>query len=201
MTENGPDIAKGPVARMWAAMRRPSSRYSIATLMVVGGVFGALLIWGGGKALKATDSTAFCLSCHEMQAFAFESHKQSRHFANRSGVRAECADCHVPQDTGAYLVRKVRLVGEVWSNWQGTIATRERYDANRLEMAQRVWADMEATGSRECKSCHSHEAMAAHEQSPEAAAMMKWAVASGTHTCISCHKGVAHQLPIGWDLN
>lgn len=198
MDEIGPTVVQGPIARIWQALSRPSAKRSLGTLLVVGGMLGGALTLAGGWAFQATETNAFCVSCHEMKAFMQPHHERSLHFTNRTGVRATCADCHVPKAWGPRLARKAHLLQEIWWNWQGTIATQDRYDAKRLELAQRVWADMEANGSRECKTCHSHAAMAAHEQSPEAAAMMKWAQDSGTHTCISCHQGVAHVLPEAW---
>lgn len=200
MQETGPTVTPSPIARLWQALARPSAKRSLGALLVVGSVIGASLTLAGGWAFQVTESNAFCLSCHEMKAFVLPAHEKSVHFANRTGVRATCADCHVPQEMGPRLLHKAHLLQEIWWNWQGAIATQERYDAKRLQLAQRVWTAMEASGSRECKTCHSHAAMAAHEQSPEAAAMMKWAQADGTRTCISCHKGVAHQLPEDWPL-
>lgn len=195
---NGPAIVKSSASRIWQALSRPSTRYSLGALLVMGGVLGGGLIWSAGWALKATEQTDFCLSCHEMKAYVLPGHQSSPHFTNRTGVRAECADCHVPKDLSGRLAHKARLMNEVWLNWQGVIATPERYAARRQALAQRVWARLEADGSQTCKTCHSHAAMAAHEQSPEAAAMMSWAVKAGTHTCISCHKGVSHTLPESW---
>jgi len=198
MNETGPAIVKGSLRRIWQALARPTARYSLGALLVVGGLVGGLLTWSAGWAINATEQTEFCLSCHEMKTFVLPAHQTSPHFANRTGVRADCADCHVAKGLAGRLAHKARLANEVWLNWQGVIATPERYAARRHALVQRVWARMEADGSQACKTCHSHAAMAAHEQSPEAAAMMKWAVGKGSHTCISCHKGVSHTLPPAW---
>ena len=44
-----------------------------------------------------TNTTEFCTSCHSMQVNLKE-YKETIHYKNASGVRAECADCHVPKE-------------------------------------------------------------------------------------------------------
>ena len=53
---------------------------------------------------------------------------------------------------------------------------------------------MQASDSRECRNCHSYEAMDFHKQSPRGAEKMQAAMEKGK-TCIECHKGIAHKLP------
>jgi nitrate/TMAO reductase-like tetraheme cytochrome c subunit len=65
-------------------------------------------------------------------------------------------------------------------------------------MAERVWAEMEANDSRECRGCHDMQRMDFHKQSRRAAEKMEPAMEKGT-TCIECHKGIAHELPEGYD--
>ena len=85
--------------------------------------------------------------------------KQSVHYKNASGVRAICSDCHVPKDWTAKLVRKIQATNELYHSIIGTIDTPEKFEARRAEMAERVWAGMIANDSRECRNCHSDEAM------------------------------------------
>ena len=61
-------------------------------------------------------------------------------------------------------------------------------------MAERVWADMKATDSRECRSCHNFNTMEFEEQGRMAARKHQAAAKAG-QSCIDCHKGVAHALP------
>jgi cytochrome c-type protein NapC len=65
-------------------------------------------------------------------------------------------------------------------------------------MAERVWASMKATDSRECRSCH-HFATMALESQDRSAARKHQAAAEKGDTCIDCHKGVAHTLPAGME--
>lgn len=59
-------------------------------------VLGAVIVLAGQWTLHKTSSTEFCLSCHTMQA-PYEEYTGSVHFQNKKGIRAECADCHIPQ--------------------------------------------------------------------------------------------------------
>jgi trimethylamine-N-oxide reductase (cytochrome c), cytochrome c-type subunit TorC len=183
---------KGFVRRVWAFLWRPSA-FSLATILVVGGL-GGILLWGGfnwGMELANTES--FCISCHEMRDNPYKELQQTIHFKNRSGVRATCSDCHVPHEWFAKVRRKIQASNELLHKVLGTIDTPEKFEAHRLELATRVWASMKSRDSLECRNCHSAAAMDPHKQS-QAAQVMAEAIKSGM-TCIDCHRGIAHQLP------
>jgi len=166
--------------------------------VIIGAVaFGALMVSGFHAVLDATNTESFCISCHEMK-INFEEYKETEHFKNRSGVRATCPDCHVPRDFGPKIVAKIRASKDLWHHLLGTIDTKEKYEAYRLTMAKAVWQKMEETDSRECRTCHTVEAMALEEQQGRVARKHKKMAEKGK-TCIDCHKGVAHELPDGFD--
>jgi cytochrome c-type protein NapC len=80
----------------------------------------------------------------------------------------------------------------------GTIDTREKFVAHRLELAKDVWATMKETDSRECRNCHSYVYMDLEKQ--DKAAQRKHSpeyIAENKKTCIDCHKGIAHEMPEG----
>ena len=83
---------------------------------------------------------------------------------------------------------------DVWGEIMGTIDTEEKFEQHRWEMANRVWAKMEATDSRECRSCHEFNSMDFSEQEKLSRKKHKRAEEEGK-TCIECHKGVAHEEP------
>ncbi|WP_018651929.1 NapC/NirT family cytochrome c [Actinobacillus capsulatus] len=157
-------------------------------------VLGAAALFGVQSVMKATSSTEFCVSCHSM------SHPQAEwegsvHFSNRKGIRAECSDCHVPQDGLHYVKAKVVALKDVWHTFvTNKLPDQEAYEANRLEMAQRVWAEMKETDSATCRSCHSFDAMIISEQKETAQKMHNLAQETN-QTCIDCHKGIAHFMP------
>lgn len=151
--------------------------------------------WGGfNTLLEATNTTSFCISCHVMRDTVYVEYRQSPHFQNRSGVRAGCPDCHVPRDWTHKLIRKVQASGELLHWAMGSIDTPEKFEAKRHDLAVREWERMRASDSRECRNCHSFEAMDFHKQSMKAARAMRDAAKAGK-TCIDCHKAVAHKMP------
>jgi nitrate/TMAO reductase-like tetraheme cytochrome c subunit len=131
-----------------------------------------------------------------MSSKPYEEYKKSAHYSNASGVRAICSDCHVPKEWTAKLVRKIQATNELYHKILGTIDTPEKFEAQRLALAENVWASMKATNSRECRNCHSYDAMDFHKQSRRGAKKMQEGLDEGK-TCIDCHKGLAHKLPKG----
>ena len=161
-----------------------------AAALFLGGIIFAGLFNVG---LGFTNTTEFCTSCHSMQ-WNLEEWQESEHYLNHAGVRIGCADCHVPKQFGPKMVAKIMAAKDVWHEILGTINTKEKFEARRWEMANRVWARLKATDSRECRNCHSWNAMAFDEQDRVARKKHARAREEGK-TCIDCHKGVAHELP------
>jgi cytochrome c-type protein NapC len=83
----------------------------------------------------------------------------------------------------------------VWGKIFGSISTREKFEAARLELAQHEWARLKANDSLECRNCHGFDYMDFTRQSPRAAQAHSTLLASGERTCIDCHRGIAHRLP------
>ena len=183
----------GRLKRFWAWLRRPS-RLSLLSLLALG-FFAGILFWGGfHTGLELTNTQPFCISCHEMRDNVYAEYKDTIHYRNRTGVQAICSDCHVPR-TWAYKVkRKLQASQELYGHFTGYVDTKEKFEAHRMEMATREWARMKASDSRECRNCHSWEAMATAKQRPRAQSEHARAQKEGG-TCIDCHKGIAHLLP------
>ena len=180
----------------WAALRRPSAKYSLITLLA-GGFIAGILFWGGfNTAMEATNTLEFCVSCHEMRDTVYQEYKKTVHYQNRTGVRAICSDCHVPKDWTHKMLRKIKASGEVWGKLTGTIDTMEKFEAKRLELATHEWERMKASDSRECRNCHSFDGMNPAKQQPRAQQPHSKAT-ERKQTCIDCHKGIAHKKPKG----
>ena len=194
-----PDVTTPRWRRAWRALWRPSVRWSAASLVIVGFAIG-LLLWGAfTTALEKTNTLAFCANtCHEMTDNVYAEYKETIHYTNRTGVRAICSDCHVPKDYVHKVIRKTKATGELWGHFTGKIDTKEKFEAHRMALAQNEWRQMKATDSRECRNCHSFEAMAKTKQRPRAQKNHATATARGK-TCIDCHKGIAHLLPAEYD--
>jgi nitrate/TMAO reductase-like tetraheme cytochrome c subunit len=189
-----PSASPSRLHRLRDFFLKPSS-LSLTAVVAIGMVSG-LVFWGGfNTGMEATNQLAFCTSCHEMRDTVFQEYKETIHYKNRSGVRAICPDCHVPKDWVHKFVRKIQASNELYSKFVShTVDTPDKFEARRMELAQHVWETMKATDSRECRNCHSWDAMDPHKQSPRAVAKMEKAQKEGK-TCIDCHKGIAHLLP------
>ena len=155
--------------------------------MIVGVIF-----WGGfNTAMEATNTLDFCISCHEMEDNVYREYQKTIHYTNRSGVRATCSDCHVPDPWVHKVVRKIQASKEVLHKVLGTINTPEKFDQKRLKLAKNVWNAMKETDSRECRNCHNFNSMKPEDQKKRARKQHIQGMETG-NTCIDCHKGIAH---------
>ncbi|WP_120501723.1 NapC/NirT family cytochrome c [Roseovarius sp. EL26] len=183
------------ISRIWSIMRKPATHLSLGFLTIGGFVMG-IIFWGGfNTALELTNTEKFCTSCHEMRDNVFVELQSTVHYSNASGVRATCPDCHVPHAWSSKIARKMAASKEVYGKIFGTISTREKFQEKRLDLAQHEWARFEANDSLECRNCHSDESMDITLQSKRAAEAHERFLFTGEKTCISCHKGIAHELP------
>ena len=173
----------------------PPVHLSLAFL-TLGGFVAGVIFWGAfNTALEFANTEKFCIGCHEMRDNVYQELQGTVHWANRSGVRATCPDCHVPHPWTLKIARKMAASKEIWGMLFGLVDTREKFLAMRPTLAQHEWDRMEANRSAECRNCHSPESMNLDKQTPRAAAVHKEQLLTGDKTCIDCHKGIAHKLP------
>jgi cytochrome c-type protein NapC len=188
------DNKTGILKRTWNFLKQPSAKYSLLTLLVVG-FFSGIIFWGGfNTGMEATNQLEFCIGCHEMRDNVYQEYKKTIHFSNRTGVRAICSDCHVPKDWTHKLLRKAKASFELWGALTGYVDTPEKFESHRMELATNEWNRMKGSDSRECRNCHSFEAMSGNVQKQSVFNKHMKAKDEG-QTCIDCHKGIAHHLP------
>jgi cytochrome c-type protein NapC len=186
---------KRVLLRYWNILRRPAVHLSFGFL-TIGAFIAGIVFWGGfNTAMEATNTMAFCTGCHEMRDNVYAELQGTIHNSNRSGVRAKCSDCHVPHNWTDKITRKMKASKEVWGKIFGTIDTREKFEAHRLQLASNEWARLKANNSLECRNCHQFESMDFTRQSKRAVEAHSTFLAKGEKTCIDCHKGIAHRLP------
>jgi cytochrome c-type protein NapC len=177
-------------------LRRP-----VFYLSILGVVFlfllGAFFASSTFLVVHITTTQEFCISCHEMRDFAYEEYKQTKHYKNDAGVQAKCADCHVPKSFFPLVKSKILAADDLWGSITGIIDTQEKYDARKLYLAKKVWHKMKETDSRECRSCHNVNNMILdnQDQSAKTRHTEKY-MKENNKTCIDCHKGVAHKMPL-----
>lgn len=169
-------------------------RRAVFTVLVIGFI-GGIVFWGGfNTALELTNTEKFCLSCHEMEENVYVEYQNTIHYANRTGVKATCPDCHVPKEWTHKIYRKIQASNEIFHKILGTINTPEKFEKKRIHLAINEWRRMKKTDSRECRNCHSFESMDYTMQSRRASPQHIAGFDEGK-TCIDCHKGIAHQMP------
>ncbi len=194
-------MSEAPQGRksLWTWLwERPARRW------LLGIPVGAFLALGVGAAgwisfeavLAATNTEAFCLSCHEMKDNVYAEFVGTIHDKNRTGVRATCPDCHVPKAFQHKMVRKIQAsLNELPAHFLGKLDTPVKFEAHRKEMAESVWASMRDTDSRECRNCHKLDHMDFEKQDKSAKKKHSATLEKGDKTCIDCHQGIAHKLP------
>ncbi len=158
-----------------------------------------IVFWGGfNTALEVTNTEEFCISCHEMKDYIYSEYKETIHYANTTGVRATCPDCHVPREWIYKIRRKIAATNELYHKVAGTIDTPEKFKKRRLHLASRVWRIMKKTDSRECRNCHAFNYMELNRQSALAKEKHLKSIREN-QTCIDCHMGIAHHIPEDFD--
>jgi trimethylamine-N-oxide reductase cytochrome c-type subunit TorC len=183
----------GVWTRIWA---RPKTRWLLG--IPLGGfvalILGAIGLGVFNEVLHATSSNEFCYVCHSHEQFIKPEYEASSHFANTSGVRADCADCHLPHGQIELILTKIVVSADIVPELLGRLDTAEKYEAARVAMAEVVWEQYRANDSEYCRHCHTIEAMDLAAQG-NTARRRHGSAAERDQTCIDCHKGIVHVLP------
>lgn len=184
------------LVRAWRLFSSPSVHFSLGAILVYGFAAG-ILFWGSFHwAMELSNTETFCVACHEHSEFVLQDLKATKHYSNESGIRATCHNCHVPEEWAHKVLRKIYVTNEAYHHLIGSISTPEKFEAKRQELAGYVWDSMRKSDSRECRNCHSVEAMNLKAQEGLAARQHQLAAEQNV-TCIECHMGVVHKLPAG----
>lgn len=196
-TEQPEDLERGGgfFSRLWRRVSTPSATWSVLALVVVGLIIGAGGVIGTQVMVAATGSTEFCGgACHSMQRVTQE-YRQSVHYANRTGMRASCHDCHIPDTYPKLLWYKAKAgIHDAIEEVRGTISSEDKFKKERLRLAQSVWAEFKENNSENCQHCHTFSADTLAKQQEFVRPMHQQFLAR-TATCIDCHKGIAHTAP------
>jgi len=184
----------GGSSRIW---KRPSAKWLFG--IPLGGLvafgLGAVALGTLNFVLHETSSTEFCYACHSHDSFIRPEYEASSHFVNNAGVRAGCADCHLPHDNWFELVWTKAVVSlDIIPEVMGKLDTSEKYEAHRAKMAESVWRQFKRNDSEFCRGCHSLAAMDLEGQGRSAANRHSKAAGRG-QTCIDCHYGIVHIEP------
>jgi nitrate/TMAO reductase-like tetraheme cytochrome c subunit len=190
-------MASDTTDKIKSIWHRPRSKWLLG--IPIGGLIafglGVVALGATNYMMHATSSNEFCYSCHSHEAFIKPEYEASSHFLNTSGVRVQCADCHLPKDSWFDLTLTKMIVSlDIIPEMMGKIDTKEKYEEHRTEMAESVWRQFKKNDSRFCRSCHSVDAMDLESQGRSTARRHSRSMENGD-TCIDCHYGIVHDVP------
>src|SRR5206468_8618518 len=127
--------------------------------------------------------------------WAAAAYERSPHYANHLGVRASCADCHIPYEDrpatpfqyvfGTLWTKGLAGVVDVEHKLAGTIADREKWEALRPRLSAGVAAWIRETHSVTCQGCHDLAAFRG-SGNPMVAEAPAGVVSSATAGCTGC---------------
>ncbi len=119
-------------------------RYSAVLLALAGFV---ALCAVSAYALRATSSTAFCMSCHEMQPYRTEL-QASSHAKDTNGTPIDCRQCHIPAGAGPRFLA-VKIYSGVKDVAVHFLQRPDTLDRVHAQQAARRFVD-----DANCLACH-----------------------------------------------
>ncbi|ABV36556.1 nitrate/TMAO reductase [Shewanella sediminis HAW-EB3] len=156
---------------------------------------GVFILIAMQQVISYTSTTEFCQSCHIGSDTVVEEYQQSIHFMNRTGIRAECVDCHVPDSLLPKLIAKVSTgTTHIWSKITKDINLDNFESEHRERMANNAKETIRSLNSSTCMSCHDFDNMDTDKQG-RTAKRKHSTKRRKDKTCIDCHSGIAHKLP------
>ena len=138
------------------------------------------------EGITATSDATFCVGCHSMEPFE-RAHDADVHGGkNAHGVRATCANCHLPHDSSFnYLYTKAQTgIHDLWVenfgdpeniDWEAKRAHREDY-----------------TYDSGCLSCHTNLQEATMATNKAFIAHRDYFLGTIDDQCTTCHENVGH---------
>jgi len=163
-----------------------------STFFLLGLALGVVIVLTLYQVSVHTSTNAYCVSCH-VHPHADESWKLSAHVNNRSGVRVNCVDCHLPpkNQTWSHYSAKVRLgIKDLWGYYTKDSTDFDWDRKSELEQA------VKSIPNQSCKECHhnlfpegvSDDAIIAHIYYEDNEKKLD------LH-CINCHLDAGHYNP------
>ena len=178
---------------------RSALHWSVILLIALGITVGVAAAGATTWMVNATSSDNFCATaCHSMQ-WAAAAYGRAPHYANPHGVRASCADCHIPFESrpatpfqyiiGTIWTKEVSGTHDAIAELRGTISTEEKWQARRPQLAADVEAWFRRTNYETCKGCHRLDAVTGPALDIHADL-----IKAGPVDCVQCHADVGHKF-------
>lgn len=156
---------------------------------LIGGFIGFLMVIPTHYALKNTSDDKFCVVCHEMQPMVISYTKDIHSGIGKTGIKAECVDCHLPHDNLIkYVYTKARNgVVEGYIHFFG--------DPDKIDWHQNRKHKEKFVFDNGCLNCHKN-ILQSSEASNQAHKMhthyTKLLNTDKELKCVSCHIDVGH---------
>jgi formylglycine-generating enzyme len=160
-------------------------------IFLPGLLLGGILLWGTGKAIEASSTDDYCMSCH-VHPQADKSWKKSVHYATRSGIHIHCVDCHLPPKGEGYLGQKIKTgLHDVWAHWFKDSADYNWEAKSKLENAVHHTFDVS------CNNCHQNLfPLQLSKKGSDAHLYYNSQIEKGVDiNCINCHLNAGHYDP------
>ena len=156
--------------RVWASRKRPSAKYSLLTLLVVGFVSGVFLL---GRLQYRDGSHQHPGLLHFLPrdaGYGLSGIQTDHPLLEPTGVRPSVPTATCPRIGPTKWLRKIQASQEVYGKIVGTIDTPEKFEAKRLELAeQRMGAHEEGrvAGMPQLPQLRGHERREAKTRAKE----------------------------------
>ena len=168
---------------MWEKLKS-KSWFKPVLYGVIGVLVGLVISILTANVAHLTGDVSFCSSCHAMTPMV-EAYKENVHGGkNPYGFRAQCTDCHLPQDTviGYYVVKAISGTKDLLGSMFGSY-TKEFWEEKRKEKDSFVY-------SSGCLKCHRDFPKVGN---PAAEGPHQiFLEGGGNKTCVSCHDDIGH---------
>ncbi|MBN1292806.1 MAG: SUMF1/EgtB/PvdO family nonheme iron enzyme [Candidatus Latescibacteria bacterium] len=153
--------------------------------ILLGFVFGLLIVYLGHAGLKYTSTDDFCNMCHAHPHVNY-SWKKSTHYKNESGVVIHCVECHLPAGGLYYFTEKARLgIRDAYSTAFKDVESIDWDTKSMLEHA------VTYTYDSSCIRCH--QDLYSRELTPKGVEAHEYYMKNTDKLrCINCHITVGH---------
>lgn len=162
-------------------------------LLLGGLVLGILLTLSAEQVDNYTSTEAFCgTSCHSMQHYIANDpfYKTSLHRNNKSGVLANCGDCHIPHDlVPATWVHVKSGIIDIISEMSHDFSKAKNWQKIKPRLAKKVREEMRDNNSQACRQCHDMKQIAVTSYMGQRAHAQSY---KNKKTCIQCHFNLVH---------
>jgi cytochrome c-type protein NapC len=138
------------------------------------------------EGITATSDATFCVNCHSMEPFE-KAHTADIHGGkNAHGVRATCAQCHLPHDSSLnYMMTKARTgIHDLWVENFGN-PENINWEAKRSHREDYVY-------DSGCVTCHTNLQEATMASNKAFVAHRDYFLGDIDDMCVTCHENVGH---------